>query len=71
MNAQIFHKIKYDLKGHRRSHKFLLILSSTFIYQPIMIKFLLNTNNKKTIFFLLKLSIYIYRVVKKKVYDVI
>ena len=24
MNTQIFHKIKYDLKGHKRSHKNLL-----------------------------------------------
>ena len=38
-NTQFFHRIKYDLKG--RSH-------NKVIYQPTMIKFLVNTNIMKT-----------------------
>ena len=53
MNTQIVPKMEYDLKGHGGSHKALLAkllakLSSTFIYQLILIKFLFNTNIMKT-----------------------
>ena len=50
LKTEIFHKIKFDLKGDERSHKALLAIffSSSFIYQQILMKISLNTNILKS-----------------------
>ena len=54
MQTLFFHIIKYDLKGHGRSHK--AILSNTFIYQQIWIKVSMNANMMKTLSMALKVT---------------
>ena len=49
MKAQIFHKIKYDLKGHIRL-LFIHDHSSTFVYGPILMKICKNADIMKTQF---------------------
>ena len=50
MMTQIFHEIRYDLKGHPRSYKtkFMANSSSTFVYGPILMKICMNANFMKT-----------------------
>ena len=51
MKTQIFHKMKYDLKGHIRP---LLCQKhfSTFVYGPILMKIFIIANIIKTQFFI-------------------
>ena len=50
MKMQIFHEIKYDLKGYPRSYKttFMPKSSSTFLYGPTLVKIGMNANIMKT-----------------------
>ena len=53
MKTQIFHKMKYDLKGHPRSYKTILCQnqSSICVYGPFLVKICMNANIMKTHFF--------------------
>ena len=52
MKTQIFHEMKYDLIGHSRPYKttFMHSNSSTFVYEPNLMKIFKN-DNMETIFF--------------------
>ena len=49
MKTLFFHVIKYDFKGHGRSHKAILanFFLAIFIYQPILIEICMNGNIMK------------------------
>ena len=60
--TQIFHKMKYDLKGHPRSLRPLFCQnhSSTFVYGPILVIICMNANTIQTQFLeLIKMHFYV------------
>ena len=43
-NTQIFQRIKYDLKGHERSHKAKIFQADSFYQSILILKKLWNSN---------------------------